>query len=119
MKTATKIKILHLYVFTDDSQENGIGVRAIGHHEATKAEKSYSAKGIRIAISEFNTPKPDWKLDTDKISYTIWATEEDAKASVLKCVEQIYEDFQTRNAQWDIIKSAIAKAEIKFKSYTT
>ncbi len=110
------MKILKLFVFTDSTQENGIGVKILGQHDATKTEKTYSAKGLRLPVQDFNTPLGDrLNASGSRISYDIWTTEENAKESVKKCVVKILEDFKERDAKWNLVKDAITKIDLKLK----
>ncbi len=108
------MKILKLFVFTDSTQENGIGVKIISQHDATKTEKTYSAKGLRLPVQHFETPLGDrLNASGSRISYDIWTTEENAKESVKKCVIKILEDFKERDAKWNLVKDAACKMESK------
>ena len=107
------MELLKLYIFTDAEQENGIGVKILGKWDATKGEKTYSMKGTRIPIEYLDMPLKDVHNSESKLFYTIWTTEENAKKSILKCVEKILEDFKDREVKWNLVKDAVAKIESK------
>ncbi len=107
------MKILKLYVFTDFTQDNGIGVNILEQHDATKSEKTYSAKGLRLPIAEFGVPFRDGGINASKLYYDIWTTQENAKQSVNKCVEKIVEEFRSRDFKWRLVKDTVTKMEAK------
>jgi len=94
--------------------ENGIGVKVINQFEVNRTDKSYSGNGIRVPIDDFEKPIKTG-VDTGKLYYDIWTTEENAKSSVKKCVDLLIQDFDKMNERWEMIKSAIDKAKAKFK----
>jgi hypothetical protein len=105
------MKIIHLYVFTDSKQDNGIGVKVLSEREVTKSEKTYSGRGMRLHIEEFE--KPIKGRSSDRLSCDIWTTEQNAKQSILKCVEVIIRDY---DEQFDVlaeIEHAVSKAKEK------
>lgn len=107
------MKIIKLYVYTDSQSENGIGVKVLHEREVTKTDKTYSGNGTRLPLNEFEVPV---KLDYDtktKIAFDIWTTEENAKASVIKCVDLIIQEFESRAILWNQIEQAVSKAKLK------
>ena len=110
------MKIIKLYVFTDHNAEKGIEVRKILEHEVTKSAKTYSGTGIRLNIEDFEKPMQSGSpYNPRRIYFDIWTTDENAKASVLKCVEKIITEFEERDALWNHIKQAVTKAKENIK----